>query len=70
MRDSCTVEEARNRIDAQMSIEDKRKRATIVLDNTGTREELIEQVNKVRRSDDVIERLGLRLGLGLGLGLG
>ncbi|GMR43108.1 hypothetical protein PMAYCL1PPCAC_13303 [Pristionchus mayeri] len=43
-RDSMSEVDAKSRMGAQMSIEEKKKRATILLDNTGTKEELETQV--------------------------
>jgi dephospho-CoA kinase len=44
-----TEEEVRDRIAAQMPIEEKRRRAQHVIDNTGTREELRARVEQVWR---------------------
>ena len=44
-RDGLTKAQARNRLDAQMSLEEKRRRATWVIDNNGTEEECIRQVD-------------------------
>ena len=44
-----TEEEVRDRIAAQMPIEEKRRRAQHVIDNTGTREQLRAQVERVWR---------------------
>ena len=46
-RDGCDTAEAQRRIDAQMSIDEKRALADYVIDNSGTPEETAEQVGKV-----------------------
>lgn len=46
-RDNTSEEEARNRINAQMSLDLKRSKADIVIDNTGSLEDLNEQFRKV-----------------------
>lgn len=46
-RDRSTEEEAKNRINAQMSLDLKRTKADIVLDNTGSLEDLNENFQKV-----------------------
>lgn len=46
-RDNSTEEDARNRINAQMSLELKRNQADIVIDNTGSLEELQERFREV-----------------------
>lgn len=43
-RDHCTIEDARARMDSQMPQEQKRQLADIILDNSGTREELYSQL--------------------------
>lgn len=43
-RNKLTVEEAQARIESQLPIEEKRKRADIVFENTGTKEELERQI--------------------------
>lgn len=43
-RNGYTMEEARQRIAAQMSLEEKRQRADLVIDNNGTPEEMCLQV--------------------------
>jgi dephospho-CoA kinase len=53
-RDHMPLEEARSRLVAQMPIEDKRKLADRVVDNSGTPEETKEQV---RRLWEELERL-------------
>ena len=44
-RDNCTPEQARQILDAQMPIEQKIARADLVIDNSGTREETLQQVD-------------------------
>ena len=46
-RDNSTSEAAQQRISSQMSIEEKRKRADIIIDNSGRLEDTSEQVNQV-----------------------
>lgn len=46
-RDGLSEEEAQRRIDAQMNIDDKRRRADIVIENSGTVEELREKMQAV-----------------------
>ena len=46
-RDHSTSEAAQQRISSQMSIEDKKKRAHIVIDNSGRVEDTRQQVNQV-----------------------
>ena len=45
-RNNISEEMARNRIAAQMSLEEKKKRADIVIDNSGSREETAMQVRE------------------------
>ena len=44
LRDDCSAEDAEKRVAAQMPIDDKRKLATHIIDNSGTAEETAEQV--------------------------
>ncbi|MDD9265814.1 dephospho-CoA kinase [Paenibacillus sp. GCM10023248] len=46
VRDGLTESAANNRIDAQMSIEEKRKLADIVIDNSGTQEDTYAEVER------------------------
>lgn len=46
IRSGMTEEEVKARIAAQMSLEDKKKFADVVLDNSGSLEETLEQVHK------------------------
>ncbi|XP_018807851.1 dephospho-CoA kinase-like [Juglans regia] len=46
-RDRTSEEDAQNRINAQMSLDLKRTKADIVIDNTGSREDLNENFRKV-----------------------
>jgi dephospho-CoA kinase len=48
-RDGLTVDEARQRIAAQMPLDEKRARADIVIDNTGSRENTRHQVEAIYR---------------------
>jgi len=47
-RDGYTVEDALMRIDTQIDIEEKRKRATYVIDNSGDLHQLIHECEKVK----------------------
>lgn len=46
-RDGASEEDARNRINAQMSLDVKRSKADIIIDNTGSLDDLNEQFQKV-----------------------
>src|SRR5919198_328948 len=46
-RNGFSREEAGRRVGAQMPIEEKKARATYVIDNSGTREQTLEQVHEV-----------------------
>jgi dephospho-CoA kinase len=59
-RDGSTVEEARERVRAQLPLAEKVAAADLVIDNTGSREEL------QRRTDEVLAALCQRLGVELG----
>ncbi len=48
-RDGLTVEEARQRIAAQMPLDEKRARADLVVDNSGSRENTRRQVEAIYR---------------------
>ena len=48
-RDAMTEEEARQRIAAQMSLDEKRARADLVVDNSGSRENTRRQVETIYR---------------------
>ena len=48
-RDGLSVEEARQRIAAQMPLDEKRARAEVVIDNSGSREKTRRQVKAVYR---------------------
>jgi dephospho-CoA kinase len=48
-RDGLTVEEARQRIAAQMPLDEKRARADLVIDNNGSREDTRRQVEAIYR---------------------
>jgi dephospho-CoA kinase len=48
-RDGLSVEEARQRIAAQMPLDEKRARADVVIDNSGSRENTRRQVEAVYR---------------------
>jgi len=47
-RDGYNIKEARKRIDSQMSIEEKRKRATYVIDNAYDLQQLKDECNRVK----------------------
>ena len=46
-RDRLTPEQARARINAQMSMEEKCRRADVVIDNSGTMDETVRNVEKL-----------------------
>ncbi|TKR68434.1 hypothetical protein L596_024423 [Steinernema carpocapsae] len=46
-RDGMSEEDAKARIASQMPLEEKRKRATYLIDNNGDREETIRELHKV-----------------------
>ncbi len=48
-RDSYSKEDALKRIDSQIDIEDKRKKATYIIDNTGNPKELKEECERVKK---------------------
>jgi dephospho-CoA kinase len=48
-RDNLTEDEARKRLAAQMDIEDKKRRADIVIDNSGTLQQTEEQLDEFWR---------------------
>jgi dephospho-CoA kinase len=48
-RGGLTVDEARQRIAAQMPLDEKRARADVVIDNTGSRENTRRQVEAIYR---------------------
>ena len=47
VRDGLSEESAKKRIEAQMTLEEKRKLADVIIENNGTFEELGEKVNKL-----------------------
>jgi len=47
LRDGFSIGEARNRIASQMDIEEKRRRADLTIDNTGTFEHTEQQVERI-----------------------
>ena len=56
-RNQYTKQEALSRIDSQLSIEEKRKRATVLLDNRGTIQQLYHQVEQwlVETKNDILQ---------------
>ncbi|KAF2286449.1 hypothetical protein GH714_017020 [Hevea brasiliensis] len=56
-RDGSTEEDARNRINAQMAMDLKRSKADIVIDNTGSLEDLEEQFRKIGDETFIIAAL-------------
>ena len=56
-RNQYTKQEALSRIDSQLSIEEKRKRATVLLDNQGTIQQLYHQVEQwlVETKNDILQ---------------
>lgn len=49
-RDSLTVSEAVSRIRSQMPLDEKKRRADHVVDNSGSREETYQQINEILKS--------------------
>ena len=56
-RNQYTKQEALSRIDSQLSIEEKRYRATVLLDNQGTIQQLYQQVEQwlVETKNDILQ---------------
>ena len=56
-RNQYTKQEALSRINSQLSIEEKRKRATVLLDNQGTIQQLYHQVEQwlVETKNDILQ---------------
>ena len=56
-RNQYTKQEALSRIDSQLSIEEKRKRATVLLDNQGSIQQLYQQVEQwlVETKNDILQ---------------
>lgn len=56
-RNQYTKQEALSRIDSQLSIEEKRKRATVLFDNQGTIQQLYQQVEQwlVETKNDILQ---------------
>ena len=56
-RNQYTKQEALSRIDSQLSIEEKRKRATVLLDNQGSIQQLYQQVEQwlVETKNDILK---------------
>ncbi|MBF0993339.1 MAG: dephospho-CoA kinase [Granulicatella sp.] len=56
-RNQYTKQDALSRIDSQLSIEEKRKRATVLLDNQGTIQQLYHQVEQwlVETKNDILQ---------------
>ncbi|OWA34589.1 dephospho-CoA kinase [Saccharibacillus sp. O16] len=50
LRDQLSMEQAEGRLNAQLDIEDKKRRADHVIDNTGTPEETERQVDRLMES--------------------
>ena len=48
-RDNMSAHEIRSRVDSQMAIEDKRKRADMIVDNTGSLDYTRLQVENIMR---------------------
>ncbi|MDO4546117.1 MAG: dephospho-CoA kinase [Bacillota bacterium] len=49
-RDGVTAREVRNRINSQMSDEDKKKRADIIIDNSGSQKQLYERLDQMMKA--------------------
>ena len=55
-RDYLTIEEAQARLDSQWPLEEKKRLASHILDNNGSREQLLTQVVSLLQGGDSLER--------------
>ena len=55
-RDYLTIEEAQARLDSQWPLEEKKRLASHILDNNGSREQLLSQVASLLQGGDTLER--------------
>ncbi len=49
-----TLEQAKERIDQQMSVEEKKKRSSFVIENNGSLKDLEEEIHKTLRKEEVL----------------
>ena len=55
-RDYLTIEEAQARLDSQWPLEEKKRLASHILDNNGSREQLLTKVVSLLQGGDSLER--------------
>lgn len=55
-RDYLTIEDAQTRLASQWSLEEKKRLASHILDNNGSREQLLSQVASLLQGGDILER--------------
>ena len=55
-RDYLTIEEAQARLDSQWPLEEKKRLASHILDNNGSREQMLSQVTSLLQGGDTLER--------------
>lgn len=55
-RDYLTIEDAQARLASQWSLEEKKRLASHILDNNGSREQLLSQVTSLLQGGDTLER--------------
>ena len=55
-RDDLTIEAAQARLDSQWPLEEKKRLASHILDNNGSREQLLSQVVSLLQGGDTLER--------------
>ena len=55
-RDYLTIEDAQTRLASQWSLEEKKRLASHILDNNGSREQLLSQVASLLQGGDTLER--------------
>ena len=55
-RDYLTIEDAQTRLASQWSLEEKKRLASHILDNNGSREQLLSQVTSLLQGGDTLER--------------
>ena len=55
-RDYLTIEDSQTRLASQWSLEEKKRLASHILDNNGSREQLLSQVTSLLQGGDTLER--------------
>ena len=55
-RDYLTIEDAQARLASQWSLEEKKRMASHILDNNGSREQMLSQVTSLLQGGDTLER--------------